>query len=169
MSSSSAPLKQSAQRVQDELHARGFANQVLELPDSTRSAAEAAAAIGCTVAQIAKSLLFVGKQSGKPVLVIASGANRVDEKALQALLGEKVSKADADNVRTLTGYVIGGVPPLGHSQPLLTFIDQDLLQHAQIWAAAGHPNAVFSLTGEELVQMTQGQVAAISLPPQGER
>jgi prolyl-tRNA editing enzyme YbaK/EbsC (Cys-tRNA(Pro) deacylase) len=169
MSTPPVSLKPSAQRVQDELLARGFANLVLELPDSTRSAAEAAAAIGCTVAQIAKSLLFVGKQSGRPVLVIASGANRVDEKALQALLGEKVAKADADGVRSLTGYVIGGVPPLGHAQPLLTYIDRDLLQHAAIWAAAGHPNAVFCLTGEELVQMTGGEVVAISLAPQGER
>jgi prolyl-tRNA editing enzyme YbaK/EbsC (Cys-tRNA(Pro) deacylase) len=169
MSTPPDSLKPSAQRVQDELQARGFANRVLELPDSTRSAAEAAAAIGCTVAQIAKSLLFVGKQSGRAVLVIASGANRVDEKALQRFLGEKAGKADADGVRALTGYVIGGVPPLGHAQPLLTYIDRNLLQHAEIWAAAGHPNAVFRLTGEELVQMTGGQVVTISLAPQSER
>lgn len=162
---SSSSLKPSAQRVQDALHARGYANQVIELPDSTRTAAEAAAAIGCTVGQIAKSLVFVGKQTGRSILVIASGANRVDEKALQALAGEKIGKADADAVRTLTGYVIGGVPPLGHAQPLATYIDQDLLQYAQIWAAAGHPNAVFALTGEELAAMTGGQVVAIAAAP----
>lgn len=147
------------------MYAHGFANQVVELPDSTRTAAEAAAAVGCTFGQIAKSLIFTGKQTGQGILVIASGANRVDEKAVQALVGEKIGKADADRVRLLTGYVIGGVPPLGHVQPLLTYIDQDLLQYAQIWAAAGHPNAVFALTGEELVAMTSGQVAALASRP----
>jgi prolyl-tRNA editing enzyme YbaK/EbsC (Cys-tRNA(Pro) deacylase) len=101
------------------------------------------------------------------LLVIASGANRVDEKALQVLTGEKITKADADAVRILTGYVIGGVPPLGHAQPLRTYIDQDLLGYGEIWAAAGHPNAVFPLTGEELVAMTGGQVAAIASMAQG--
>ena len=157
-------LKPSAQRVQDALAACGFTNRVVEMPDSTRTAAEAAQAVGCTVGQIAKSLLFRGKQSGRGLLVIASGANRVDEKALTALAGEKVSKADADTVRSLTGYVIGGVPPLGHAQPLATYIDAALLQYDQIWAAAGHPHAVFPLTGEELVAMTGGAVAAIGVP-----
>jgi prolyl-tRNA editing enzyme YbaK/EbsC (Cys-tRNA(Pro) deacylase) len=165
MSTSSMARKPSAQRVQDALYARGLTNQVIELPDSTRTAAEAAAAVGCTVGQIAKSLIFIGKQTGQGVLVIASGANRVDEKAVQALVGEKIGKADADAVRLLTGYVIGGVPPLGHAQVLATYIDEDLLQYEQIWAAAGHPNAVFALTGEELVAMTGGQVAAIGSRP----
>ena len=169
MSTSSTALKPSAQRVQDALYARGFTNQVVELPDSTRTAAEAAAAVGCTVGQIAKSLIFIGKQTGQGILVIASGANRVDEKAVQALVGEKIGKADADTVRLLTGYVSGGVPPLGHQQALLTSIDPDLLQYAQIWAAAGHPNAVFALTGAELVAMTGGQVAAIASGMQGAR
>ena len=160
----SGSLKSSAQRVQDALAARGFANRVVELPDSTRTAAEAAQAVGCTVGQIAKSLLFQGKQSGRGILVIASGANRVDEKLLQSLVGEKVRKADADAVRSLTGYVIGGVPPLGHTQPLATFIDAALLQYDKIWAAAGHPNAVFALTGEELAAMTGGTVAAVGVP-----
>ncbi len=158
------PLKPSAQRVQDALIELGFANQVVELPDSTRTAAEAAQAVGCTVGQIAKSLLFVGKQSGRGILVIASGASRVDEKALQALVGEKVSKADADAVRSLTGYVIGGVPPLAHAQPLATYIDAGLLHYETIWAAAGHPKAVFALTGAELVSMTGGAVVEICIP-----
>lgn len=157
-------LKPSAQRVQDALTALGFTNQVIELPDSTRTAAEAAQAVGCTVGQIAKSLLFVGKESGRGLLVIASGANRVDEKALQALAGEKVNKAGADEVRSLTGYVIGGVPPLGHAQPLATYVDASLLQHDLIWAAAGHPKAVFALTGAELVTITGGAVVAICTP-----
>lgn len=157
----SAPLKPSAQKVQDALAARGFANRVVELPESTRTAAEAAAAVNCTVGQIAKSLVFVTKESGRPLLVIASGANRVNEKTLQALAGEKVTRPDADAVRAITGFVIGGVPPLGHAQPLTTYIDRDLLQYAAIWAAAGHPNAVFALTPAELVAMTQGEVIGI--------
>jgi prolyl-tRNA editing enzyme YbaK/EbsC (Cys-tRNA(Pro) deacylase) len=163
--SSTIQRKASAQRVQDALTAQGYHNVVVELPDSTRTAAEAAAAIGCTVAQIAKSLVFVGRATGGGILVIASGVNRVNEKALQTLVGEKVGKADADTVRTLTGYVIGGVPPLAHVQPLTTYIDQDLLQYCKIWAAAGHPNAVFALTPAELVAMTSGAVVAVASPP----
>ena len=154
-------LKPSAQKVQDALHSLGFTNQVIELPASTRTSAEAAAAINCEVAQIAKSLIFQGRTSGKAVLVIASGANRVNEKRIAALAGEKLEKPDADFVREQTGFVIGGVPPLGHSHPLLTYIDEDILQYAQIWAAAGHPNAVFALTPAELVEMTGGAVVAI--------
>ena len=154
-------LKPSSQRVQDALHARGFANVVLELADSTRSAAEAAAAVGCDVAQIAKSLIFKGKTSGDAILIIASGANRVNEKAVAALLGEKLTRPDADFVRGETGFAIGGVPPLGHTKTLKTLIDEDLLTLEQIYAAAGHPFALFALTPEELVRMTEGEVVAI--------
>jgi len=158
-----APLNPSAQKVQDALDAGGFAGcRVVEMPESTRTAAEAAAAIGCTVAQIAKSLVFRGAQSGAPVLVIASGTNRVDPQRLAALAGEPVEKPDADYVRERTGFVIGGVPPLGHSEPLRTFIDQDLLAFEEIWAAAGTPRAVFRLTPDDLVRMTGGEVAAIA-------
>jgi prolyl-tRNA editing enzyme YbaK/EbsC (Cys-tRNA(Pro) deacylase) len=156
-----SPLKPSAQKVQDALRARGFRNQVIEFAASTRTSAEAAAAVGCTVEQIAKSVVFIGKASGQPLLVIASGGNRVDEKKVQALVGEKITRADADFVRAQTGFVIGGVPPLGHDRPLRTFIDADLLAYAEIWAAAGHPNAVFRLTPDELVQMTGGVVADV--------
>lgn len=156
------PLKASAQRVQAALAARGFANQVVELADSTRTSAEAAAAIGCQVAQIAKSLIFQGKASGQGILVIASGSNRVNEKRLAELVGEKIVRPDADFVRTVTGFVIGGVPPLGHDQPLTTYIDEDLCQYANIWAAAGHPNAVFPLTPAELQAMTGGQVVKVT-------
>ena len=158
-----ASLRPSAQKVQDALVARGFANQVVELPDSTRTAAEAAAAVGCAVAQIAKSLVFRGKQSGAAILVIASGGNRVDEKKLKALAGENIGKPDADFVREQTGFVIGGVPPIGHAQPLRTFIDRDLWRYAEIWAAAGHPNAVFPLTPNELAAMTGGQVVDVAI------
>ena len=158
-------LKSSAQKVQDALAAAGFSNQVVELPDSTRTSAEAAAAVGCAVEQIAKSLVFRGKQSGAAILVIASGGNRVDEKKLKALAGENISKPDADFVREQTGFVIGGVPPIGHAQPLRTFIDRDLWRYQEIWAAAGHPNAVFRLTPDELAAMTGGAVADLGAAP----
>lgn len=159
----STPLNASAQKVQDALDARGYTHcRVVEMPDSTRTAAEAAAAIGCTVAQIAKSLVFRGARSGAPVLVIASGTNRVDPQRLAALIGEPVEKPDADYVRERTGFVIGGVPPLGHSEPIRTFIDRDLLAFEEIWAAAGTPRAVFRLTPDDLVSMTGGEVAEIA-------
>lgn len=154
-------LKPSAQRVQDALTVQGFMNEVVELADSTRSSAEAAAAVGCAVAQIAKSLVFKGATSQRAILIIASGANRVHEKRVGAQLGEKLEKPDADFVREQTGFVIGGVPPLAHAQPLTTLIDEDLWQYAEIWAAAGHPNAVFRLTPDELVRMTGGTVTSI--------
>ena len=154
-------LKASAQRVQDALTARGFSNQIVELADSTRTAAEAAAAVGCTVGQIAKSLIFRGAQTGQALLVIASGANRVNEKQMATQLGEPLQKATADFVREQTGFAIGGVPPIGHAQPVTTVIDEDLLQFAEIWAAAGHPHAVFRLTPDELVRMTEGVVLCV--------
>lgn len=157
------PLKPSAQRVQDALYAAGFANQVIELADSTRTSAEAAAAVGCAVEQIAKSLVFAGKQSGAAILVIASGGNRVDEKKVSALIGEKITRADAEFVRAQSGFVIGGVPPIAHAQPLRTLIDADLLTYTEIWAAAGHPNAVFRLTPGQLVQMTGGAVVDVKV------
>ncbi len=156
-------LSSSAQRVQDALAALGFgAFTVVELPDSTRTAVEAAQAIGCTVEQIVKSLVFKGRQTDQPVLVVASGPNRVNTQTIAALLGEPVDKPDADYVRARTGFVIGGVPPVGHSEPLATFIDQDLLQYDTIWAAAGTPRAVFELTPDDLVKMTGGQVIDVS-------
>ncbi len=154
-------LSPSAQKVQDTLRRLGLNNEIRELPDTTRSAAEAAAAIGCGVGQIAKSLVFKTKQSGSAVLVITSGKNRVDEKKLSGHLGEPIERADADFVREKTGFAIGGVPPVGHSAKLETFIDEDLLQFESIWAAAGTPNAVFQLVPRELVQMTGGRVERV--------
>jgi prolyl-tRNA editing enzyme YbaK/EbsC (Cys-tRNA(Pro) deacylase) len=158
-------LSASAAKVQAVLAARGYSFDVLELGQSTRTAAEAAAAIGCEVAQIAKSILFKGKKSGKPVLVIASGANRVDEKAVAEMLGEKLGKADAAFVRQETGFVIGGVPPVGHDKPIETFIDEDILDYDSIWAAAGTPFAVFRLDPRSLEALTGGKVACVGLPP----
>lgn len=154
-------LKPSAQRVQDILAEQGFTNQVIELAESTRTAAEAAATVGCAIGQIAKSLVFKGAATHRAILIIASGSNRVNEKQLREHLGEKLEKPDADFVRTQTGFAIGGIPPIGHAQPLTTLIDEDLLHYAQIWAAAGHPHAVFALTPDELVRMTGGTVLTV--------
>ena len=156
-----APLKESAKCVQAAWAARGVAFGVREFPAGTRTSAEAAAAIGCAVGQIAKSLVFRARESGRPVLVIASGANRVDETAVGALLGEKIGRADADFVRAATGFAIGGVPPVGHRAAPVTLIDRDLLAFEEIWAAAGTPNAVFRLKPEDLVAMTGGRIADI--------
>jgi len=158
----SNPLKESAQQVQDRLKELGYSNRVIELPDSARTAQEAADAIGCTAAQIAKSIIFRLQQSDRPLLVVASGANRVNEKHVSAIVQEKLGKADADFVRERTGFVIGGVAPIGHRDKLLTFIDEDLLSFSTLWAAAGHPKAVFELTPDELVRMTNGQVIRIT-------
>jgi prolyl-tRNA editing enzyme YbaK/EbsC (Cys-tRNA(Pro) deacylase) len=150
-------LSRGAQRVQDHLTSRGFACQVVELPASTRTAKDAANTIGCTLAQIAKSLLLKTAQTGRPVLVIASGVNRVNETAFETLVGESLEKADAEFVREKTGFVIGGVPPTGHAEPFLTFLDEHLRSFDEIWAAGGSPTAVFRLTPIALEQMTGGQ------------
>jgi prolyl-tRNA editing enzyme YbaK/EbsC (Cys-tRNA(Pro) deacylase) len=157
------PLKPSAQKVQDALRAAGFENVVVELPDSARTAAEAAAAVGCGIGQIVKSLLFEAQPSGRAVLVAASGSHRVDERAVAALVGERIGRASADFVREQTGFAIGGVPPIGHAHPVVAVVDEELLRHERIWAAAGHPHAVFSLTPAELVRMTGGTVARVGV------
>ena len=156
-----AELGRSARRVREELAARGFDFQLREFPESTRTSAEAAAALGCELGQIAKSLVFRAKDSGKPVLVIASGANRVDEKAVAALIGEKIARADADFVREKTGFSIGGVPPIAHREAPVTLIDADLLAFDEVWAAAGTPNAVFRLKPGDLAGLTGGRVADV--------
>ena len=154
-------LSASAQKVQDALAAHGLALTVVELPHSTRTAAEAALAVGCAVGQIVKSIIFRAAETNRPVLVVTSGANRVSEKAVAALLGEPLAKADPDFVRTRTGFVIGGVPPMGHAEAPVTFIDEDLLAYSEIWAAAGTPNAVFRLTPADLLALTSGKVVKV--------
>ena len=154
-------LPASAQQVQDRLAELGFNNQVVEMPDTTRSATDAAASCGCEVAQIAKSIIFRAAVSNRAVLVMASGVNRVDEEKIAAALGEELAKADADFVRTSTGFAIGGVAPIGHSSAPEIFIDRDLMAFETIWAAAGTPRAVFKLTPAELVRMTGGAVIEI--------
>ena len=154
-------LSSSAQKIQDVLAQRGYQLKVIELPGSTRTAVEAAQAIGCQVGQIVKSLIFKAKRSETPVLVVASGSNRVNEKTIEAQIDEPLGKADAEFVRTKTGFAIGGVPPLGHLEAIPTFIDQDLFQYDEIWAAAGTPHAVFQLTPQLLLELTAGQVLEI--------
>jgi prolyl-tRNA editing enzyme YbaK/EbsC (Cys-tRNA(Pro) deacylase) len=154
-------LPVNAQKVQAALAARGVDAKVVEMPESTHTAADAARAIGCGVAQIAKSLVFRTRQRGAAVLVIASGANRVDEQRLAALVGEPIEKASPDFVREVTGFAVGGVPPVGHSTPLRVFIDQDLRRHQAIWAAAGTPRTVVQLTPAELEAVTGGVVVDV--------
>lgn len=126
----------------------------------THTAIQAATALGCDVSQIAKSLIFKSA-SGKPILVIASGSNRVDTSKIANLLGETIDKADANFVKLSTGFTIGGVPPFAFPNPITTFIDQDLLKFDTVWAAAGTNNSVFSLTPNNLIKISQGQVADI--------
>ena len=145
-------------RVQDALRAAGLSNEVRELPDSTRSSAEAASALGCSVAQIAKSVVF-RSGSGRPVLVVASGANRVDERKVEALLGDRLLRADADYVRERTGFAIGGVAPIAHATPPHVFLDDDLFAFDRVYAAAGTPFAIFALTPAELEALTGGRRA----------
>lgn len=151
----------SAQRVQEALHERGFTGQVVELEASTRTAAEAAQAAGCAVGQIVKSLIFRLEQSNKPVLILVSGDNRVHEKRLGRLIGDSLVRPDADFVHEISGYAIGGIPPVGHKTPLETYLDEDLQQYDVIWAAAGTPNAVFAITPAELVRITGAQVICV--------
>ena len=162
MSNENKTLSRGAQKVQHVLAEKGLTCEVVELSSSTRTANDAANTIGCEVAQIIKSLLFCSTKTKQPVLVLASGINRVDEKIIAKWVGEKIIKADADFTREVTGFAIGGVSPLGHKQVIpYIFIDEDLLQHQILWAAAGTPNAVFSLNSSDIEALTHGKVIAI--------
>ena len=154
-------LSRSARRAQEGFAARGFEARILELPDDAHSAVQAAAAIGCELAQIAKSLVF-RLPDDAPLLVIASGANRVDESKVAELAGGSLAKADADFVRAHTGYAIGGVPPTGHPEPIPAFLDEDLLRFDEIWAAAGNPRAVFPIAPATLIELSGARVANVA-------
>ncbi|MFC7333387.1 YbaK/EbsC family protein [Rhodocista pekingensis] len=161
------PLSPSAQRFQNLINDLGHPVHVVEFSASTRTAAEAAAVVGCEVAQIAKSIMFRTRDSGRPVLVVASGSNRVNETAVARRLGpliggEKLAKADAEFVRANAGYAIGGVPPLGHTVPPVVLVDRDLLAFDTVWAAAGTPCAVFPVAPATLVALTGGQVDEVT-------
>lgn len=154
--------KESAKRVQDFLRARGFSFTVKELPVSARTAQEAADSIGCSVSQIAKSLVFREKETDRPILVIASGSNRVDTTKIEKSTNLKLGRADGKYVKERVGYAIGGVPPAGHNEPLETLLDPDLKKHGEIWAAAGTPFAVFSLKPADLEPLTKGRWVDLS-------
>jgi prolyl-tRNA editing enzyme YbaK/EbsC (Cys-tRNA(Pro) deacylase) len=155
-------LPEAARRVALLLRERGYAKPIVMLPETGKTSAEAAAGLGCNVAQIAKSILFRRRDDDAPVLVIASGANRVDERKVAAHVGE-VGRADAKFVREKTGYAIGGVCPVGHAVEPVTLIDEDLFTLDSLWAAAGHPHAVFNLTPQELEALTGAPVVDVAL------
>ena len=154
------------ERVRASLAANGLGGAAIrEFDASTATSADAAAAIGTSVERIVKSLVFMAGEA--PVLVLASGSNRVDTRKLAALAGQPVRRANADQVREATGFAIGGVPPLGHAQALRTFVDRDLLQYDEVWAAAGTPNSVFAIAPEHLVRVAGGTVADVAEAPRG--
>ena len=155
------PLSPSAQKVAEALRALGYNFNIIEHTESTRTAQEAADRAGCELGQIVKSMIFKGKVSGKPVLVLTSGANRVDEKRISEYVGEPIGRADVDFVRSVTGFAIGGVPPVGHPQKMETYLDEDFLQYETIWAAAGNPNAIFELPTEALQKITTAKVVRV--------
>lgn len=154
-------LSPSAQKIQDLLNSLGYSYLVIEHTGSTRTAQEAADRAGCELGQIVKSLIFMGQESKKPILVLTSGANRVDEQLISQYTGEPIGRADANFVREVTGFAIGGVPPIGHAQKMETYLDEDFLQYQTIWAAAGTPNAIFELKTDDLQKMTGGKIVKI--------
>ena len=154
-------LSSSAKKVQDILIAFNKNYKVIELPDSTRTAKDAAMAIGCDVAQIVKSIVFMSSETKRAVLVIASGINRINEAKISSRIEKSIVKADGDFVRNATGYAIGGVPPVGQPSSVIIFIDEDLMQYKKVWAAAGTPHAVFELDPSDLPGLTSGVVIDI--------
>lgn len=156
-------LKNSSQKIQDALNEYNLGLKVVEFSKLTRTAQEAAESIGCEVGQIAKTLIFKGKNTGKAICIIASGKNRVDEKKIVQLLGEPIEKPNADFVLEQTGFAIGGVPPIGYELDVKPYIDEDLMQYNEIWAAAGTPNSVFCLSPQDLVQITKGRLANVKI------
>ncbi len=155
-------LSKSAQRVQEALSKREHSFEVKALSFSARTALDAATTIGCDIAQIVKSLLFRSIDTNQPILILASGINRVNEKKIEKLVGEKIVKADADFTRKITGFAIGGIPPVGHQQKInFIFIDEDLLKFEILWAAAGTPHTVFSLHSIDIANLTDGKIVSI--------
>ncbi len=160
--SSDQTLPDSARRVAALLQTIGHEQPIVMLPDSGKTSAEAALGLGCTIAEIAKSIVFRRLSDDAAVMVIASGIHRVDEQKVAALVGP-VGRADAQFVKQKIGYAIGGVCPIGHLEKAIMLIDQDLLQYPTVWAAAGHPHAVFQLTPAQLLAMTGAPLADIAL------
>ena len=153
--------RESVRRVRAAIEERGISPEFIELDRTARSAADAAEALGCRVEQIVKALIFRGAKTGRPVLVLASGPNRVGEQKVSDLLGEPIGKADAAFVREKTGFAIGGVPPLGHTEEPVTFLDEDLMAQDEVWAAAGHTHVVFGLDPGDLQDITGARVIRV--------
>ena len=158
---SSVALSASARRVQEALGALGLDCVITEHAASARTSQEAADLLGCTVGQIAKSLVFRVKDGGEAVLVVASGANRVDEEKVGALLGKPIGRAKPEFVREVTGYAIGGIPPLGHARPITTLVDEDLLRLDLVYAAGATPNALFPIRPADLLRACGGRAAPV--------
>jgi len=152
-------LSKNSAKVQAWLDRFGLQLEVLELAQSTRTAQEAADAVGCELAQIVKSLVF--RMEEKPLLFLVSGKNRLDVQKVEKTLGIKLVKADAEFVREKTGFPIGGVPPVAHTTPMEVFIDRDLLEYEEVWAAAGTPHAVFRIKSNDLPKITNGSVIEV--------
>jgi prolyl-tRNA editing enzyme YbaK/EbsC (Cys-tRNA(Pro) deacylase) len=157
----SQPLSGTAQKIQTLLNELGYNYTVIEHAESTRTAQEAAERANCQLGQIVKSLVFRGRQSNKPILVLTSGANRVDEKLIGQYAQEPITRAEPEFVRAVTGFAIGGIPPIGHSQRIETYIDEDFQAYQTVWAAAGTPNAIFELKVHDLSQMTGGRFTRV--------
>jgi prolyl-tRNA editing enzyme YbaK/EbsC (Cys-tRNA(Pro) deacylase) len=155
------PILESVKRFELWLAESGVGLAVKRFPEGTRTAVDAARAVGCDVGQIVKSLVFVA--AGKPVVVLVSGANRLDEGRLSLVAGKPVSKADAETARLATGYAIGGVPPFGHATEVPVFMDRDLLGHQIVWAAAGTPDSVFEIAPERLQELSRAVVADLKV------
>ena len=154
-------MSKSLKRVSEALAAAGVAPDILEMPGETRTAEQAARAAGCALDQIAKSIIFRGEDTGHIVLFLTAGGNRVSPEKASRVAGQRLGKADAELVRAETGFAIGGVAPVGHTGPVQVFIDADLRQYKEIWAAAGSSNAVFRLTPADLERITGGRVIAV--------
>src|SRR5690348_5892619 len=158
-------MKLAVERVVAALRAAGVTSEITEFAESTRTAEQAAAAVGCAVGQIVKSLVFLA--DGTPVLALVSGANRLDTAKLAAATGARITRADADAVRAATGFAIGGVPPVAHATSLATYLDRDLTQYEVVWAAAGTPNAVFPIAPAELARIASAQVIDLAVDSRG--
>ena len=158
-------MRPAVEKVQAAITAHGLAREVIELAVHARTSQQAAEALGVAVAQIVKSLVFTA--DGTPLLVVASGANRVDERRLGELAGGRIRRADPDTVKQATGYTIGGVPPIGLASPLAVYVDRDLLGYDLLYAAAGLPECVFPIAPDELVRATAGKVVDIKEAPKG--
>jgi prolyl-tRNA editing enzyme YbaK/EbsC (Cys-tRNA(Pro) deacylase) len=162
MSEQTGELPASARKVQDEARRLGLVVTVREMAASTRTAEDAANACGCEVGQIVKSLVFRGAESGDPYLMLVSGANRLNEKGVAAILGATLKRPDAEYVRDVTGFAIGGVPPFAHASPMRVFLDEDLMRFETVWAAAGTPRTVFAVSPAALADATAAEIIKVT-------